>query len=126
MIDAIIYIISFLITIPIIASFAVYIGSMLHRRNKRKAVHTMVNWTTLLYIVAVAIMLRLIFGRNFTGIILIFLLVMLSIIIFIQWKTKRDVQFMKAAKLLWRISFLLFFMLYLCLAVLGVVKYMLA
>ncbi|MCM3739143.1 DUF3397 domain-containing protein [Oceanobacillus luteolus] len=126
MIDIIIYLFSFFITIPILASFIVYIGSMIMERNKIKAIHKMVTWTTLFYIIAVTIMLALIFDKSFLGIVLIFLLSVLSIIIFIQWKTRRDVQLKKATKLLWRISFLLFFVLYGCLAIAGVIKYLVA
>lgn len=122
MLDIIVHILSFFITIPIIASFLVYIGSMIHKRNKLKAIHRVVNWTTLFYIIAVTIMLAVIFERSFVGFVMIFLLILLSVIIFIQWKAKRDVQFVKAAKLLWRISFLLFFFLYGCLIVLGIIK----
>lgn len=122
MLDIISYISSFFITIPIIASLLVYMISMIWERNKLKAVHKMVAWTTCFYIIAVSIMLTLIFGRSFTGIILIFLLTLLSLIIFIQWKTKRDVELRKAVRILWRISFLLFFFLYGCFMVVGIIK----
>lgn len=124
MIDILIYIISFFVTVPILASFLVYIGSMIRERNKWKAIHTAVNWTTILYIIAVAIMLRLIFNGSFLGIILIFILVVLSVIIFSQWKGKRDVQLKEAVKLLWRLSFLVFFILYGCLALYGIIMYL--
>ncbi|MCG5103585.1 DUF3397 domain-containing protein [Oceanobacillus alkalisoli] len=124
MLDIIVYVLSFFITIPLLASFLVYIISMIRERNKLKAFHSAVNWTTILYIIAVTIMLGIIFDRSFVGVVLIFLLISLSLIIFIQWRTGRDVQFKKAAKLLWRISFLLFFILYGCLMIAGIIKYL--
>lgn len=126
MLDIITYIVSFFVTIPIIASLLVYIISMIVERNKLKAIHKMVAWTTCFYIIAVTIMLTLIFDRSFTGIILIFLLLLLSLIVFIQWKTKRDVEFKRAVKLLWRISFLLFFFLYGCFMIVGILKQLVA
>lgn len=126
MLEVIIYILAFFITIPVLASMIIYIGSMIRERNKRKAVHRMVNWTTFFYIVAVTIMLSLIFETNFIGIILILFLFALSFIIFIQWKRKRDVHFVKAAKILWRASFLLFTLLYGCLMVVGIVTHLLS
>ncbi len=122
MLDIIIYIISFFVTIPIIASLLVYIISMIVERNKLKAIHNMVAWTTCFYIIAVAIMLTLILDRSFVGVILIFFLVLLSLIVFIQWKTKRDIELKRAVKLLWRISFLLFFFLYGCFLIMGIIK----
>ena len=122
MLDFIIYTLSFFITIPFLASLLVYMVSMVLDRNKLKAIRMVVNWTTLFYIIAVTIMLSLIFNLSFIGIVLILLLAILTIIIFIQWKTKRDVEIMRAVKLLWRISFLLFFMLYSCFLVIGILQ----
>lgn len=125
MLEAVTHIISFFITVPMVASFIVYVISMIRLRNLWKAIHMMVDWTTLFYILAVMIMLLVLFERHFFGYILIFLLTTLSVIIFNQWKKERDIQLKKAVKLLWRISFLLFFFLYGCLTVLGIIKYML-
>ncbi len=125
MLEVVIHIISFFITVPMVASFIVYVISMIRLRNLWKAIHMMVDWTTLFYILAVMIMLLVLFERHFFGYILIFLLTTLSVIIFNQWKKERDIQLKKAVKLLWRISFLLFFFLYGCLTVLGIIKYML-
>lgn len=125
MLEAVTHIISFFITVPMVASFIVYVISMGRLGNPWKAIHMMVDWTTLFYILAVMIMLFVLFERHFFGDILIFLLMALSVIIFNQWKKERDIQLKKAVKLLWRISFLLFFFLYGCLTVLGIIKYML-
>lgn len=125
MLEAVTHIISFFITVPMVASFIVYVISMGRLGNPWKAIHMMVDWTTLFYILAVMIMLFVLFERHFFGYILIFLLMALSVIIFNQWKKERDIQLKKAVKLLWRISFLLFFFLYGCLTVLGIIKYML-
>lgn len=125
MLEAVTHIISFFITVPMVASFIVYVISKVRLRNLWKAIHMMVDWTTLFYILAVMIMLFVLFERHFFGYILIFLLMALSVIIFNQWKKERDIQLKKAVKLLWRISFLLFFFLYGCLTVLGIIKYML-
>ena len=125
MLDFIVYTLSFFITIPFLASLLVYLVSMVLDRNKLKAIHRLVNWTTLLYIIAVTIMLSIIFSLSFIGIVLILLLAILTIIIFIQWKTKGDVEITRAVKLLWRISFLLFFMLYSSLLLIGILQQLL-
>lgn len=122
MLNFISYTVSIFITLPLCASMLVYIVSMIIERNKWKAIQKLVNWTTLFYIIAVTIMLTLIFGMDFTGIVLITLLAILTCIIFIQWRTNRDVEIRRAVKLLWRISFLLFFVLYGCLMLVGILK----
>ena len=126
MLDFMIYTLSFFITIPFLASLLVYLVSMVLDRNKLKAIHRLVNWTTLFYIIAVTMMLSIIFNLSFIGIVLILLLSLLTLIIFIQWKTKRDVAITRAVKLLWRISFLLFFVLYSCLLLIGILQQLLA
>ena len=126
MLDFIIYTLSFFITIPFLASLLVYLVSMVLDRNKLKAIHRLVNWTTIFYIIAVTMMLSIIFNMGFIGIVLILLLSLLTLIIFIQWKTKRDVEITRAVKLLWRISFLLFFLLYSCLLLIGILQQLLA
>ena len=126
MLDIITYTISVLITAPLLASFIVYIISMLIERNKWKAIHRVVNWTTIFYIIAVLVMLELIFDRSFLSFTIIFFLVILTLIIFIQWKDKKDVQFIKAIKLLTRILFLLFFLLYGCFMIIGILGYLLS
>ena len=125
MLEYLIYTLAFFITAPIVATIIVYFLSSLRHRNSMKALHKAVNWTTVFYILSVWLMLAMIFNRNFIGIILILLLVILAMIIFFQWKWKQDVQFRKALKLLWRISFLLFLILYICLALFGILKYIL-
>lgn len=126
MLNFISYTVSIFITLPLFASMLVYIVSMIIERNKWKAIQKLVNWTTLFYIIAVTIMLTLIFGMGFTGIVLITLLAILTCIIFIQWKTRRDVEIRRAVRLLWRISFLLFFVLYGCLMLVGILKQLLS
>lgn len=125
MLDFMIYTLSFFITIPFLASLLVYLVSMVLDRNKLKAVHRLVNWTTIFYIIAVTMMLSIIFNLSFISIVLILLLSLLTLIIFIQWKTKRDVEITRAVKLLWRISFLLFFVLYSCLLLVGILQQLL-
>lgn len=115
MIDAISYIIAFVITIPFIPTWFVYFMLVKWGWPKLKAFHQAVNWTTLLYIIAVLLLIWVIFGVNLIGVFIIFFFAALAIIIFMQWKMNMEVLFSKALKLLWRISFLLFAFIYICL-----------
>src|SRR5690625_5974445 len=78
------YIIAFIITVPVFATWLVYFIIAKWNRPKLKAFHQAVNWTTLLYIIAVSILIWLNFHINLTGIIIIFFLSALAIIIFMQ------------------------------------------
>jgi len=126
MLDYFIYIVSFLITVPLVATLLVYFAAANVHNNKLKAIHTSVNWTTILYIIAVSLILHNLLGRSFIGWMVVFFIGALSVIIIIQWKSRTEVEFGKALRIVWRFSFLLFLMLYLVLFLVGVLKHVLA
>lgn len=120
MLDFIIYFIGLIVTVPIIATWIVYLISVKMYRHKWKAVHNAVNWTTILYIIAVGTLVKEIFGISFFGIILVIIISIYTIIVIAQWKIYTEVIFSKAFKVFWRICFLLFSMLYICLILIGI------
>jgi len=111
------YIIAFFITVPVIATWLMYFILVKWNWPKLKAFHQAVNWTTLLYIIAVLILFWLNFRINLMGVIIIFFLSALAVIIFMQWKLNMEVLLSRALKLLWRFLFLLFGLLYICLLI---------
>ncbi|WP_087973021.1 DUF3397 domain-containing protein [Oceanobacillus rekensis] len=123
MFDYIIYFISFFITIPIFATVLVYLLAIkiLHRK-KLKAVHAAVNWTTVLYVITVAMLFDIIFGHSFIAWMFVTFIISLSVIIIYQWKTHTEVEFIKALRIIWRFSFLLFLMLYVILVFAGILQ----
>lgn len=50
MVDIIIYCFAFLVTVPFFSTWIVYFISRRVQKQKRKAIHRAVNWTTFLYI----------------------------------------------------------------------------
>lgn len=122
MVEAIINFFAFVITIPIIATLLIYLFSKRIVRHKGKALHLAINVTTVLYIIASMMLLHIIFGHYFIGIILVFFMVILSIIIVFQWKTTTEILLVRAIKIGWRICFLTFFILYICLMMYGIIQ----
>lgn len=122
MVDAIIYVFALLITVPIITTISVYMICKRIVHYNLKAVHIAINWTTCFYIISSLILLKIILGRPFTGIIIGILLSVLTIIIIYQWRTKTEIVFTRAVKILWRICFLSFFILYNILVLGGIVN----
>lgn len=119
-----IYLIAIVITLPIIATWFVYVMSKKIYKQTWKAVHTAVNWTTIFYIIAVIMILLMFFNKSFIGIISIFLMIMLSIIVIVQWKLKTEVILRHGLKILWRVSFLVFSFSYTFLVIFGIVHRM--
>ncbi|WP_339227597.1 DUF3397 domain-containing protein [Oceanobacillus sp. FSL K6-2867] len=122
MLEYFIYSIAFFITIPLIATALTYIISVKIHRVKLRALHQAVNWTTILYIIAVSIMLNLIVGSSFTGWMVVLFLIALTSVIISQWKYKNEVVFRKAVKIIWRFAFLLYFMVYILLVFIGIIQ----
>ncbi|RLL45228.1 DUF3397 domain-containing protein [Oceanobacillus piezotolerans] len=123
MFDFIVYITAFFITVPVVATMTVYIISRKIYRTSRRAVHSAVNWTTILYILAVAIECMIIFGKSFLSFMLLFFLLVSALIITAGWKWKMEVQLRKTLKIAWRMHFLLYFFLYFVLLLIGVVQH---
>lgn len=122
MLDYLIYIVSFFITIPFVVTILIYLVATKLYHHKLKAIHTSVNWTTLLYIIAVSLMFQNIIGRSLIGWMIILFISALAIMIIFQWKSGAEVEFRKALKIVWRLSFLLFVLLYFALMLMGILK----
>ncbi|WP_067728290.1 DUF3397 domain-containing protein [Oceanobacillus damuensis] len=122
MFEYIIHILAFFVTLPIIATVSIYFISVKFHNKKLKAVHTAVNWTTVLYIIAVSLLLHLIFDRSFFGWLIVYFILSLSVIIIYQWKTRTEIELGKALKIIWRFSFLLFLLLYVLLVLSGIIQ----
>ncbi|WP_082918069.1 DUF3397 domain-containing protein [Oceanobacillus sp. Castelsardo] len=120
-INFIIYLLSFFIMVPIIATVIVYIIVLKLSRSSKKAVHIAVNWSTIFYIISTIILIQYLFNTSITGFILIFMLFVLAVIIFYQWKANVDIEIKKAFKILWKICFLLFFILYVTFSIIGII-----
>lgn len=112
-----------LIIIPVFSTILLY---RLHKKIKKsswKAFHFSSQVSSLFYIAAVTSLLYVLFEMNVIGKILILFLIILSIILILQWKQDTEVSFLKAMKLLLRISFLSFGLLYVLLIVYWGVDY---
>lgn len=122
MIKFLVFLIAFLITVPIIATVAAYLFFRKIYAQKWKAIHRAVHWTTIFYVIAVSLLLKIIFNRGFVSAIIILLLSILAVIIFYQWKVHVEVEMGKALKVLWRFCFLLFLVAYILLVIVGIIQ----
>ncbi|WP_053219772.1 DUF3397 family protein [Virgibacillus senegalensis] len=120
MIDLIVWLFAFCLTLPAVVSWLVYFIARKIRKNRLKALHVSVNYTTLLYILSVGVILHHLYETNYFGYIALFLLVLLSVFIIVQFKQRGEVLFRIAWRKYWRLNFLLFSLLYLLLVIYGV------
>lgn len=122
MTDFIIYLLGFIITVPVLATWIVYVISLKIYRHRWQAFHTAVNWTTIFYIFAVYVMFDKFFGNTLTGITLILLISTFTIIVIAHWEMYTEIIFSKVFKIFWRVCFLLFLVLYMALVFLGIIQ----
>ncbi|SDL77173.1 DUF3397 family protein [Sediminibacillus halophilus] len=126
MIDLMVWLLAFCLTMPIVISWLVYIIAKKVSNNRLKALHVSVNYTTLLYILSVGAIFHQLYGTTYYGYIFIFLIVLLSFFIIMQYKVKGEVLFLTAWRRFWRLSFLLFILLYFLLVIYGITAGILA
>lgn len=122
MLDIVLFIVASIITIPILVTILLYFLFKYLYQNPIKAFHQSINWTTILYIISVNVILTNIFGGFYVGYCIGFLLCILTILIIVQWKKNTEIDYHRAFKLLWRLSFLVFFVLYTGLVAYGIVR----
>lgn len=121
MINIIVYFIAFFVTVPILATLIMYRLAVKRYTHPLRAIHFAVNWTTILYIIADLVLIAIIFERQIVGIVFVILICALAIIVIMQWKKKTEIDFVKAFKLVWRVCFLVFLLLYIFLILLGII-----
>jgi len=106
-----------LIIIPIILTYCFFKVVYLFRKNKWRAIHLSVQLTTIFYVIAITIMINELFQLNVTSYMIIFHIALLAILLIIQWKTKTEVILYDGLKIMSRLSFLIFFLFYICLSI---------
>jgi hypothetical protein len=115
-------IITIFLTVPLLGFFIIYVLTKLITKNTRKSFHKALDYSTILFIVAVHFLLITIWGRSFFGLILLLLLVIAMIFVVIHWKIKGEIIFTKVFKGFWRFNFLIFFLAYISLTVFGILR----
>lgn len=115
-------IITIFLTVPLLGFFIIYVLNKFITKNTRKSFHKALDYSTILFIVAVHFLLITIWGKSFFGLILLVLLVIAMFFVVIHWKIKGEIIFTKVFKGFWRFNFLIFFLAYISLTVFGILR----
>lgn len=113
------------VVLPVLLSAITYTLGVRLTKNKWKSIHKTVQWTAIFYLFADIILIKMIFNVQVIGYTLIIIIFMLAIIIVNQWKKENEVSLIKGFKLMWRIIFLFFAILYIGLLVYKLIYYLL-
>lgn len=114
--------ISFLVVFPIFTLFIVFVISKLTTKKHRFSIHLALDISTFFFILSVHFLIQSIWNTSLFIYIIIFILLIGMIFVIIHWKLKEEIDYKKVFKGIWRITFLLFFTLYVVLLVYGLVR----
>ncbi|WP_102271556.1 DUF3397 domain-containing protein [Cytobacillus massiliigabonensis] len=115
-------IIATFVTIPLLGYLLVFIICKQITKRHRWSVRIALDITTLLFIFSVHYLILTIWEHNYFWLIILFMLIIAIIFVFIFWKVKKEIDFLRVFRGYWRFNFLLFFMAYVVLTVIGLVQ----
>jgi len=119
MVDLFATILATSVTIPILVIFIVYWISCFVTKSRKKSLHLSVDFSTIFFIIAVHILITVIWGKSLLWIILLFLILIATVFVFLQWKFNNEIVFKKVWKGFWRFNFLFFSFSYFSLIIYG-------
>ncbi len=106
---------------PFLGFFLVFIVVKGLTKNSRKAMHTALDYSTILFIGSVYFLIDTIWGKSLFGIIILVLIIIAIFFVFAHWKLKGEIMLIKVWKGFWRFTFLLFFLAYITLTLYGLI-----
>jgi hypothetical protein len=116
------FIIAFLVTIPVFGFVFTYFIVLKLTKNRRKSVHKALDYSTILFILAVHFLILAIWEKSFFWLIFLFLIVLAMVFVIIHWKVKKEIVLRIVFKGFWRLSFLIFFIAYITLTLYGLIQ----
>lgn len=92
---------------PILTLLCFYLHKWV-KKSTWRAIHFITEYTTVLYMVSVIVSVKMLFNISIVGYVIIYLLLLLAILIFMQWKKDADIILSRAVRFLLRLNFLVF------------------
>ena len=115
-------IITIFLTMPLLGFFIIYLFNKLITKNTRKSFHKALDYSTILFILAVHFLFITIWGKSFFWWIFLVLILIAMVFVVINWKVKGEIVFTKVFKGFWRFNFLVFFLAYISLTIFGILQ----
>jgi hypothetical protein len=114
-------IITIFFTVPLLGFIIIYFLYKIISKNTRKSFHKALDYSTILFIIAVHFLTVTIWGESFFWLILLVIILVAMFFVVIHWIKKGEIVFNKVFKGFWRFNFLFFFLAYISLTVFGLV-----
>ncbi|RFU71167.1 DUF3397 domain-containing protein [Peribacillus saganii] len=110
------------VTIPLLGYIVFFIIAKQITKNHRRSVHLSMDFSTLLFIISVHYLIQAIWGHSLIWLLLLIMLAVASTVVIAHYKVKQEIIIRKVFKGFWRVNFLLFFCIYFCLVIYGMIS----
>ncbi|WP_042456156.1 DUF3397 domain-containing protein [Neobacillus dielmonensis] len=114
-------VLSVLFAMPFLGFFLVLLIFKMATKNTRKSFHKALDYSTVLFIIAVYFLMETIWQRSFTWLIFLVMIVTAMVLVILNWKIKQEIDLKRVVKGFWRFNFILFFTAYIALTLYGIV-----
>lgn len=117
------YIISCFVSLPFVITYIVYLLNKKLYKHKWRAIHQSAQLTNVFYVFACIIIVQLLFNVSLFWMIVLLHLILWIVMIVYQWKKDTEISLKRSFKIVWRASFLIFFVSYFILTIYGIFTY---
>lgn len=118
-------IISFLLLFPIVLFILTFIISKYLLHKRKKSIGIAADVTTFVLFFSVSHVYSVIFSKNIGFLLIICSLLLATILTFLDWRTKKEMEVRPLLRKIWRLLFMLLCLFYAFLWVFGVIRYVL-
>lgn len=121
----IVNILSFFILFPILVFIFTFLVSKYIVHKRKKSIGIAADFTTFILFFSVSHVFFIIFSINIGFYLVVFALLLATIITFLDWRTKKEIEIKSLLRRIWRLLFLLLCVFYAFLWLFGVIRYVL-
>lgn len=116
------YMISFSVTFPFVLTFLLYLAFRVVTTNRVKSLQKAVDFSTIFYVLSIYSLQAMYMKIPLFSIIIVSLLLLFSAMIIYQRKNYNEIYIQRSVKILWRICFLIFSVLYVFFCGFGILR----
>ncbi len=111
-------------TLPFISFFIIYFVALYRTKSKRESVRWAIHITMLFLLFTVSGMMKSITGSTAGFWWMVVILILLTgLVLFLQWRTRRQIQLVRALRSIWVLGFFIFTITYIVLIPIGIFTY---
>src|SRR5690625_751664 len=116
-------IIAILATVPVITFLVLFFIFKARTKKTTRSIQLAADFSALFFIISVSTLFYILFENHFIPWIVVSYLIVLLIVLFYQYVKKEEIIINRALRIVWRIGFIMMFMLYVLLFLLAIIDF---